>query len=86
MLDQGDRGIPANQLKVSLFVFSIHFFKDHNCTYVSHIYIGQSMSPASSLWKSFTDKLKLIYLTRVCDALCDVCLYMHFYLSSKGMR
>ena len=25
------------------------------------------MSPASSLWKSFADKLKLIYLTRVCN-------------------
>ncbi|XP_065920530.1 alkyldihydroxyacetonephosphate synthase, peroxisomal-like [Dysidea avara] len=26
--------------------------------------LGQAMSPASSLWKSFTDKLKLVYLTR----------------------
>ena len=26
---------------------------------------GQAMSPMGSVWKSFTDKLKIIYLTRV---------------------
>ena len=40
--------------------------------------IGQAMSPMASLWKSFTDKLKILYLTRVsihtvCLSPCNIC-------------
>ena len=41
-----------------------------------HATVGQAMSPMASLWKSFTDKLKILYLTRVSMSICTCYLVM----------